>query len=187
MSTTATKRIGVLALQGGFAPHVDALRGLGHEVIAVRDARALDGCEGLVLPGGESSVQLRLLERDPELTRALDALVRSGAPVLATCAGLILSAREVRDPVQKSFGWIDVAVRRNAWGRQLHSAEAIADDGATPVVLIRAPRIEAMGSGVTVELAVRGEPVLVREGAFFGATFHPELTGDHTLYRRIFA
>ncbi len=179
-------RVGVLALQGGFAAHVAALRSVGLDPVEVRRAADLQGCGGLVLPGGESPAQLRALERDPMLREALRDRVEAGLPLLATCAGLILAAREVRDPAQRSFGWIDVAVRRNAWGRQLHSAEAAADDG-TPLVLIRAPRIAEVGPGATVELTLRGEPVLVRQGARFGATFHPELAGDRRIYERVFA
>ncbi|HEY8431681.1 MAG TPA: pyridoxal 5'-phosphate synthase glutaminase subunit PdxT [Sandaracinaceae bacterium] len=180
-------RIGVLALQGGFAPHLAALRAIGMEPVEVRRARDLDGCRGIVLPGGESPAQLRLLERDPELTSELVARIEDGLPLLATCAGLILAAREVRNPSQRSFGWIDVRVRRNAWGRQVHSAEAMADDGETPLVLIRAPRIESVGARASIELTLKGEPVLVREGPRFGATFHPELTPDRRLYERVLA
>src|SRR5947207_14988518 len=113
---TARKRIGVLALQGGFAPHLRRIEELGHEAIEVRAASDLEDLEGLVLPGGESTTQLKMIERfglwDP-----LDRFVKSKKSVLATCAGLILAAREVTDPKQKSFGWIDVTVSRNAYGR----------------------------------------------------------------------
>lgn len=179
--------IGVLALQGGFRAHVEALEAEGRTAIEVRSAGELARCEGLVLPGGESTAQLRLLDRDPALREALEAFVRAGKPVVATCAGLILAAREVRDPAQPSFGWIDVCVRRNAYGRQRESGEAIADDGETPLVLIRAPRIEDVGPRASVELTLGGEPVLVREGAFFGATYHPELNAARpSLYERAF-
>lgn len=180
-------RIGVLALQGAFAVHVARLRALGHEAVEARSARDLEGCEGLVLPGGESTSLLILLDRDPALLQALQRVVDAGTPVLATCAGLVLAAREVRGPSQRSFGWLDVTVRRNGWGRQRHSAEAVADDGVTPLVLIRAPRIERVGPGVHVEATLRGEPVLVRSGRFWGATFHPELTGESALHARVFA
>ncbi len=179
--------IGVLALQGGFSPHVAMLRTLGHHAIEVRTAKELARCDGLILPGGESTTQLRLLERDSELSARLDDFARSGAPILATCAGLILAAREVREPAQRSFGWIDVGVRRNGYGRQLHSGEALADDGRTEVVLIRAPRIDRIGDRVRVELRLHGEPILVREGSFYGATFHPELTDDGSIHARVFA
>ena len=177
-------RVGVLALQGAFAAHAGVLRTLGHEAVEVRACADLRACEALVLPGGESTAQLRLIEREPGLADALDAFVRSGAPALATCAGLILAAREVRDPEQRSFGWIDVSVRRNGWGRQVHSRETIADDGITPVVLIRAPRITRVGEGVSVEATLEGEPIAVRAANVWGATFHPELAGG-ALHARV--
>jgi len=167
-------RVGVLALQGGWAPHATRLAALGHDVVEVRRAADLDGVEGLVLPGGESTAQARLL--GAELAAALDAIVATGAPVLATCAGTILAARR---------GWLDAHVRRNAYGPQLHSAEAIADDG-TPLVLIRAPRIEAWGDRVEVLARLHGDPVLVRDGSLLAATFHPELTDDERVHRRAF-
>ena len=175
--------IGVLALQGGFAAHGNALREIGRDVREVRTPRDLDGLLGLVLPGGESTTMLRLLG---ELEPALDRFVRAGHPVLATCAGLILAAQTVTDPAQRSFGWIEVAVARNAWGRQVDSFSA-ADDAGAPLVFIRAPRITARGVDVEVLATFEGEPILVRHGNRYGATFHPELTGDRSLHRRVFA
>ncbi|HJL19371.1 MAG TPA: pyridoxal 5'-phosphate synthase glutaminase subunit PdxT [Sandaracinaceae bacterium LLY-WYZ-13_1] len=177
-------RVGVLALQGGWAAHLACLRGLGHRAVEVRSPRALDGLDGLVLPGGESTAQWRLLTRAPGLAEALRSFAGSGAPVLVTCAGLVLAARAVA-PTQPSLDLLDVCVRRNGWGRQLASAEARADDG-TPLVLIRAPRIEAVGDGVTVETTLDGEPVLVRQANVWGATYHPELAGDLRAYARPF-
>lgn len=167
-------RVGVLALQGGWAPHAARLRALGHDVVEVRRAGDVELIEGLVLPGGESTAQARLL--DSELAAALDAVVARGAPVLATCAGAILASRR---------GWLDAHLRRNAYGPQLRSAEAVADDG-TPVVLIRAPRIEAWGDRVEVLARLDGDPVLVRDGGLLAATFHPELTADDRVHRRAF-
>ena len=182
-------RVGVLALQGGFGAHGEALRAWGHEASEVRSVAELDRVEGLVLPGGESSVQLKLLERHG-LESALDTFVRSGRPVLATCAGLILAARRVRDPVQRSFGWLDIEVRRNAYGRQRESFEARADEPGwgrgLPLVFIRAPRIIEVGREVEVLATLAGEPILVRQGALFGATFHPELTRDGRVVERVF-
>jgi 5'-phosphate synthase pdxT subunit len=175
-------RVGVLALQGGFAAHVAAVRALGHEVRELRSARDLAGIDALVLPGGESSVMLDLLARDPALESGLDALVRGGAPLLATCAGLILSATTVREPAQRSFGWLDVDVRRNARGRQLASSEARDDGDRYDLVLIRAPRIVHVGPGVEVLATLDGEPVLVRQGQRVGATFHPELGADLAIH-----
>jgi 5'-phosphate synthase pdxT subunit len=176
--------IGVLALQGGFEAHGAALRSLGHGVRYVRTPADLDELEGLVLPGGESSVHLKLLARFG-LEASLAAFVANGKPVLATCAGLILSARRVT-PEQKSFGFLDVAVTRNAWGRQLDSFEARDDDERYPLVFIRAPRITHVGRDVEVLATLRGEPVLVREGRVIGATFHPELAGDARLHALAF-
>jgi 5'-phosphate synthase pdxT subunit len=184
----ASRRVGVLALQGGFAPHVRALAAIGHTPREVRAPSDLDGLDGLVLPGGESTAQLRLIERHG-LRAPLDGFVRSGCPVLATCAGLILAAREVSEPAQPSFGWIDARVARNAWGRQLDSFESVADGGplaGVPVVCIRAPRIVSVGAAVEVLATLDGEPLLVRRGALVGATFHPELTGDPRVHRLAF-
>jgi len=178
-------RVGVLALQGGFAAHAAVLAQLGHEVTLVRSARELDALDGLVLPGGESSVMLELL-RGEAFEAPLDRFVRSGRPVLATCAGLVLAAREVRAPVQPSFGWLDVTVGRNGWGGQLESFEARSDDGAHPLVLIRAPRILDVGAGVEVAATFRGEPVAVRSRRVLGVTFHPELAGDASWHAALF-
>ena len=170
-------RIGVLALQGGFGPHIAMLAAIGRRPVEVRSARDLAGVEGLVFPGGESTVQYQLLERDPDLRRALTDLVESGVPLLATCAGLILAAR---------LGWIDVTVRRNAYGRQQQSFRGLADDGDMALVMIRAPRIEKVGTRVEVLAGLDGEPVLVRDGQRFGATFHPELSESASVHERVF-
>jgi 5'-phosphate synthase pdxT subunit len=175
-------RVGVLALQGGFAAHARAVSELGHEATLVRSVRDLHGVRALVLPGGESTVMLDLLSRDPALERALIELVREGAPVLATCAGLILIARRVHDPEQRSLAWIDVEVRRNARGRQLHSSEARDDDDRLSLVSIRAPRITSVGENVEVLATLDREPVLVRQGHIVAATFHPELTTDLSVH-----
>ncbi len=185
----AGRKVGVLALQGAFAAHARALEALGHAPVLVRQPRHLEGVEGLVLPGGESTTQLGLLER-LGLWAPLDALARAGAPVLCTCAGLILAARQVTGPAQRSFGWLDVDVARNAWGRQLDSFEASADASSAlpdlPLVLIRAPRITRVGEGVAVLATLHGEPVLVRQGAVTAATFHPELTDRLDVHRAVF-
>ena len=177
--------IGVLALQGAYARHAQVLRGMGHALTLVRTPRDLEGLEGLVLPGGESSVQLELIAR-AGLEASLRALITSGKPVLATCAGLILLARRVHNPEQHSLALLDVTVTRNAWGRQIHSFEARADGADLPLVLIRAPRIRAHGANVEVLASYRGEPVLVRERNITGATFHPELTADPRVHAQVF-
>jgi 5'-phosphate synthase pdxT subunit len=174
-------RVGVVALQGGFAPHLAALESLGHDARAVRAPADLDGVQGLVLPGGESTAQLRLVER-AGLRAELARRVEQGAPVLATCAGLVLAAARVERPEQPSFGWIDVTVARNGWGRQVESFEARDDAGALPLVLIRAPRIVQVGAGVEVLATLASEPILVRQGGVTAATFHPELTDDRTVH-----
>jgi 5'-phosphate synthase pdxT subunit len=179
-----TRTVGVLAVQGGFAAHEAALAGAGVIAREVRGPADLAGLDGLVLPGGESTTQLRLIARHG-LEGPLAELVGSGKPVLATCAGLILAARRVQ-PDQPSFGWLDVTVDRNAWGRQLDSFEADDDAGARHLVFIRAPRILAVGRGVEVLARLRGEPVLVRAGRIVGATYHPELQPGDTLHRELF-
>jgi 5'-phosphate synthase pdxT subunit len=178
-------RIGVLAVQGAFALHARALEELGHRSVLVRSAAALDDVEGLVLPGGESTVQLDMIER-LELEAPLRALLARSIPVLATCAGLILLARAVEGPAQRSLGAVDVTVRRNAWGRQVDSFEAVSDE-KRPLVFIRAPRIVDVGPEVEVLDTLAGEPILVRQGSITCATFHPELTPDRAVHRRAFA
>jgi 5'-phosphate synthase pdxT subunit len=179
------KRIGVLALQGAFAAHERPLRALGHAMIEVRSAGDLDQVDGLILPGGESSVHLSLIERFG-LEAPLRAFAGSARPILAVCAGVILAARAVTSPVQRSFGFIDVDVARNAYGRQLDSFEATSDDGSLALVFIRAPRVTNVGAGVDVLATYRDEPVLVRQGRVIAAAFHPELTRDAHVHRSAF-
>ncbi len=185
-------RIGVLALQGGFASHMRVLREIGHQPIEVRDRHALAKVDGLILPGGESTTQLKLLAR-AELQEDLRALVRAGAPVLATCAGLILIAANATQPAQESFALLDVDVARNAWGRQIDSFEAIGQAAPgcpelaqLPLLFIRAPRILRVGSDVQVLVRFQDEAILVRSNHILGATFHPELTADHRVHRLAF-
>jgi 5'-phosphate synthase pdxT subunit len=179
------RRIGVVALQGDFDAHARALVVLGHEVTLVRVPADLDGLEGIVLPGGESTTQLRLLETS-KLRAPLAAAIGGGLPALATCAGLILLARRVVDPEQESLDLLDLTVARNAWGRQLDSFEATSDRRRLPLVFIRAPRIRDVGARVEVLDTLDGEPILVRQGNVVAATFHPELTGDPTVIRLAF-
>ena len=176
--------VGVLALQGGYDAHATAVRDIGHDVRLVRTPAHLEGLDGLVLPGGESSTHLLLIDRY-DLAGPLDAFVRGGAPVLCTCAGLILASTNVTGPEQRSFGWLDVDVARNAWGRQVHSFQATSD-GGHPMLFIRAPRITRVGDGVEVLDRYEGEPVMVREGAVVGASWHPELTEDRSVHRAVF-
>jgi pyridoxal 5'-phosphate synthase pdxT subunit len=168
-------RIGVLALQGGFREHAAALRNLGADVVEVRLPEELEGLDGLVIPGGESTTIMRLAE-----LYGLDEAIRSYAgAVFGTCAGMIVVDREHLDLA-------DIVVDRNAFGRQAKSFEAdveIAGDGI-PLrgVFIRAPRIRELGDGVEVIGALDGEPVLVRDGRFLLASFHPELTDDSRVH-----
>ncbi len=175
--------IGLLALQGDYAAHARALAERGAATREVRTSSDLAGLAGLVLPGGESTTMLTLMEGS-DLAARLVAEIAGGLPVLATCAGVILLAREVRLPPQRSLGVLDVVVERNAYGRQLDSAVvslAVRDrDGlgtdTLEGVFIRAPRVTEVGTSVAV-LATRGDdPVLLRQGAILAATFHPELT-----------
>jgi 5'-phosphate synthase pdxT subunit len=176
--------VGVLALQGDFARHEVALAGSGFASRRVRRPADLIGLDGLVLPGGESTTMLRLCAAQ-DLTESLGAFLRSGAPVLATCAGLILCAREVH-PRQPSFGVLDVVVTRNGYGRQIHSG-TVALEGCLPEpmagVFIRAPRILVCGPGVEILARRHDDPVLVRQGSVIGACFHPELQDNHVVSR----
>jgi 5'-phosphate synthase pdxT subunit len=188
----APKVLGVLAVQGAFVRHAEVLAARGHRVRFVREPRDLHGLGGLVLPGGESTVQLDMIGRNG-LEAWLLELVRSGRPVLATCAGLILLAHAVSHPVQRSFDVLDVDVARNAYGRQLDSFESQSDEalpGAPgsplPLVFIRAPRFERVGSTVEVLARHRGEPVLVRQRNITAASFHPELTLDSRVHDTVF-
>jgi 5'-phosphate synthase pdxT subunit len=179
-------RIGVLALQGNFREHAAMLRSLGADVVEVRLPGQLDGLDGLVIPGGESTTIGKLAR-----LYGLDGAIREfpGA-VFGTCAGMILLAREAVDgtPGQPLLGLVDIAVRRNAFGRQVRSFEAdLAVQGeAEPVhaVFIRAPWIEHCGPGVQVLAEAEGHAVLAREGRYLVAAFHPELTGDTRIHER---
>ena len=178
-------KLGVLALQGGFRPHVEALSALGVDAFEVRLPRDLAGADGLVLPGGESTT-VGLLLRSSGLLEPLREGLAAGTPVLGTCAGLILLAAEVLDgrPDQPVLGAIDITVRRNAHGRQRDSFEAPLDitglaGGPFPGVFIRAPGIERIGEGVEVLARLPGgEAVAARQGPVTVCAFHPELAGD---------
>ena len=183
-------KIGVLALQGDFALHARALArcGTGVDVVEVRKHEQLDDLDGLIVPGGESTTLLKLMDTWG-FVPALEKFHAGGRPVFGTCAGLILVAREVTGPRQFSLGLIDVGVERNAYGRQRESFEAAgtADLGSAPapieMVFIRAPRIRRVGEDVQTLARHAGEPVLARQGTVLVATFHPELTDDPTIHR----
>lgn len=179
--------VGILALQGGFAAHARMLARVGASSVLVRKPADLPGVDALVLPGGESTAMLTGLARD-ELEEPVSAFVRSGRPVLGTCAGAILLAHAVTGPAQRSFDVLDVDVERNAYGTQLDSFEAVVDGGSAfpdlRAVFIRAPRIVRVGPGVETLARVAGDPVLVRSGSVWAATFHPELGDDDRVHRR---
>jgi pyridoxal 5'-phosphate synthase pdxT subunit len=169
--------VGVLALQGGFAAHSELLRGLGAEVREVRIPADLDGLDGLVIPGGESTTMSLGIEREG-LAEPLRRLVGRGTPVLGTCAGLIMLDRD-------HLGLMDIRAQRNAFGRQLHSFEADVDlpeVGTMHAVFIRAPWIAEHGPEVEILAEVDGHPVAARQGPMLVVSFHPELTGDSRLH-----
>ena len=177
--------IGVLALQGAFDVHAKRLAELGAQTRLVRKPEDLDGLDGLVLPGGESSTFLWHLER-AGFYEKLDRFVHE-KPVFGTCAGCILLAKEVTNPPQKSFAVLDASVERNAYGRQNDSvilnAETSLAGGPMETVYIRAPRINRIGPGVEA-LAYRDDtPTLVRQGNVLAATFHPELSEDRRVHQ----
>ncbi len=182
--------VGVLALQGDFADHEAALQALGLRTRQVRTAEQLTGIHGLVLPGGESTTMLNLLEVEG-LWQPLGCMLRSGLPVFATCAGMILLAEHVENPRQRSYGLLPITVVRNGYGRQLHSGtfglqSSVLPPGTT-ATFIRAPRITAVGPGCEV-LARRGDDaVLVQKGSILAACFHPELQAGHPVCARFAA
>lgn len=183
--TALTPRIGVLAIQGDYEAHAQALREAGAEAVLVRKPEQLNGIDGLVLPGGESTTFLKFLERDGFL-RALKKFV-AGRPTFGTCAGCILLAQEVVRPTQDSLGVLHATVERNAYGRQVDSSIQIAETalpgGSLEMVYIRAPRILKVGDDVSVLAERDGFPVLVEQDHLLAATFHPELSADRRVHR----
>jgi 5'-phosphate synthase pdxT subunit len=182
-------KVGVLALQGASRRHAEALAALGAHPVEVRTPEDLSGVEGIVLPGGESTTMSKLLQ----LSGLFDPLAErlaAGMPAFGTCAGLILLSSRILDgrADQRSFGILDVDVRRNGFGRQVDSFETDLDvdgvgGGAFPAVFIRAPVIERVGDGVEVLATVAGQPVLCRQGRVLAAAFHPELSDDLRLHQ----
>jgi 5'-phosphate synthase pdxT subunit len=177
--------VGVLSLQGDFALHATALRELGCEPVRVSLPEHLTRLEALILPGGESSTMLRLLD-STGLRVPLERFVRD-RPVLGTCAGLILLAREADRLPRPTLGMLDITAERNAWGRQVHSFSGPVrfepDAHDVEGVFIRAPRIRRLGQDVEVIATHAGEPVGVRQGRVAALAFHPELTPDRRLHR----
>jgi pyridoxal 5'-phosphate synthase pdxT subunit len=182
-------KAGVLALQGAFREHREVLDGLGVEALEVRVPEHLGGLDALFIPGGESTTIGKLLDTSG-LREPLRAALADGLPAFGTCAGLILLAHDVRDAVasQPVLGMLDCTVVRNAYGRQRESFEAGLTvngiEGDFPGVFIRAPVVERVGEAVEVLATHDEHPVLVRQGAIWAATFHPELSGDLRLHQQ---
>ncbi len=180
--------IGVFALQGDVREHLQALTALGADAFPVRRPSELERCDGLVLPGGESTTMAKLA-RTFELLDPLRERVAGGMPTFGTCAGMILLADRIEGGTvgQETIGGLDVTVRRNAFGRQVDSFEADLDfaglDGPVHAVFIRAPWVEAAGPAVEVLAEAHGHPVAVRQGHLLATSFHPEVDGDGRVHR----
>ena len=182
-------KIGVLALQGDFDAHRRRLEELGAEVTLVRNPEGFDEIDGLVIPGGESTTFLKLLNE--RTLQKLNDFVHT-KPTFGTCAGAIMLAREVENPPQPGLNAIDISIRRNAYGRQIDSSivqgSSALGDKPLEMVFIRAPRIESIGQQVEVLAKRNNDPVLVRQGHVMAATFHPELSPDtrvHTEFLKL--
>jgi 5'-phosphate synthase pdxT subunit len=184
------KIVGVLALQGDFSAHLKAIERAGARAVEVRTAGELDACDGLIIPGGESTTMLKLLD----IEKMTDAVRGFGArkPIYGTCAGAILLAHEVTHPpgsryaAQASLDLMDISIERNGYGRQVDSriARVTGDGGEFEAVFIRAPIIRKVGAGARVLALYEGDPVWVEEGRHMATTFHPELTEDARVHRR---
>jgi 5'-phosphate synthase pdxT subunit len=182
------RRIGVLALQGAVREHMDAIRAIGAEPVAVRMPADMDGLDALILPGGESTTMRKLIDRYG-LREPILRMARDGRPILGTCAGMILLAGRLDGGDEPVLGLLDVTIRRNAYGRQLDSFEADVEMpaiGDEPLhgVFIRAPVVAETGPGVEVLARdEEGRPIAVRQGRLLATAFHPELTDDRRLHR----
>lgn len=179
-------KVGVLALQGDFEKHVQALDRLGVPAVEVREKSQLENIDGLIIPGGESTTIGKLLVRYG-LIEPVKTFAQKGKPIFGTCAGAILLAKEIEGSTQDRIGVLDIAVKRNAYGRQIESFEAdifIPKIGELPVrgVFIRAPMIKHIEDGVEVLARFGDSPVLVKQGKILAATFHPELTKDTRIH-----
>jgi pyridoxal 5'-phosphate synthase pdxT subunit len=179
------KTVGILALQGDFEAHRKAMERAGARAVEVRTADQLAQCDGLIIPGGESTTMLKLME----IENLTSAVREFGAhkPIYGTCAGAILLAREVSHPAQASLDLMDISVERNGYGRQIDSRVAsvpLKDGGEFEAVFIRAPIIRKVGEGARVIAEYQGDPVWVEQGRHMVTTFHPELTEDSRVHRR---
>jgi 5'-phosphate synthase pdxT subunit len=186
VASRQSPRIGVLAIQGDYDAHAQALREAGAEPVLIRKPEQLAEIDALIIPGGESTTFLKFLERDGFLASLQDFVARK--PTFGTCAGCILLATEVTHPPQQSLGVLNATVERNAYGRQIDSAIQTGDTqlpgGPLEMVYIRAPRIVKTGDGVQVLATRDGFPVLVEQGHIMAATFHPELSSDRRVHQR---
>jgi pyridoxal 5'-phosphate synthase pdxT subunit len=179
-------KLGIVAVQGDFEAHRGVLERLGAETCEVRTPAGLEGLDAVVLPGGESTTHLKILQEEG-LFDALRRFASRGGAIFGTCAGAILLAREVRNPAQASLGLLDITVLRNGYGRQVRSevrwGRSTLKEEPLEMVFIRAPVIECTGREVEVLAKDGGRPVLVRQGRILAATFHPELTSDPTVHQ----
>ena len=184
MAGSPSKTAGVLALQGDFEAHLKAVERAGGHAIEVRTITDLDRCDGLIIPGGESTTMLKLLDEEG-LTEPLKRFSKH-KPVYGSCAGAILLAREVTHPAQPSLGLMDLTVERNAYGRQIDSRITRVQAGANDMeaVFIRAPKILRVGSGGKILATYNGDPVWVEQGRHMVTTFHPELSADSRVHER---
>jgi pyridoxal 5'-phosphate synthase pdxT subunit len=186
MSKRTKPVIGILAVQGDFAAHARMLQALGAETREVRTVADLASCQGLVLPGGESTTQLQFLQEEG-LFEAIRRFAANQQPVFGTCAGAILLASRVKNPPQDSLGLLDMTVLRNAYGRQLASdvfyAPTKLKSAPIEMVFIRGPVIDSVGSAIEVLAEYAGKPALVQKENVLAATFHPELTNDPTVHQ----
>ena len=182
-----TARVGILAIQGDVEAHARALARVGAEAVPVRSAKALDGIHALILPGGESTTIAKGLDR-LALYEPIEAFAAAGRPVLGTCAGAVLLAREVENHPVRSLGLIDAVAVRNAYGTQVDSFAAPAEAGAWKgmrCVFIRAPRLRRPGVDVEVLARQGGWPVALRQANVWATTFHPELTDDPRVHQAL--
>ena len=180
-------RVGILAIQGDVAAHAAALARVGADAVPVRRAKELDELDALILPGGESTTISKGLDR-LALWEPIEAFARAGRPVLGTCAGAILLAREVENHPVRSLGLLDVVAVRNAYGTQVDSFAASAEAGpwaGIRCVFIRAPQLRRPGGDVEVLARLDGWPVAVRQGNVWATTFHPELTDDPRVHEAL--
>ena len=178
-------KIGILAVQGDFEAHAAMLAGLDIDTVEVRSPADMEGCDGLILPGGESTTQLQFLQEEG-LFETIQRFAADGHAVFGTCAGAILLATEVQNPKQDSLGLLDMTVLRNGYGRQIASdvfaAKSTLKRDPLEMVFIRGPIIDRAGPGVEVLAQHEGKPAIVRKGHILATTFHPELTSDTTVH-----